>query len=146
MIPPIANGYITSDYGYRNLNGVKEFHPGLDISSKKQNTPVYCVVSGKIIALGWSNPNDFKASFGLRIWIKITDTLYMVYGHLALIDSDLKVGMELYEGNQIGIMGSTGKSTAAHLHLECRSLPSVKGSHNTKDCIEMINKIRGIYI
>lgn len=146
MTQPIVSGYITSDYGYRVLNGKKEFHPGLDISSLQASAPVYCAIGGKIIAIGWSNPEDKKASFGLRVWVKVNESLYIVYGHLALIDSDLKKGMELHEGNQIGIMGSTGKSFGVHLHIEARSMANIQGSHNTKECIDFINRIKALYV
>lgn len=145
MIQPVTNGYITSEYGYRVLNGVKQFHPGLDISCKIQSAPIYCALSGKIISIGWSNENDHKKDFGLRVWIKVNDNLYVVYGHLSLIDSDLKNGMDIYEGNQLGFMGNTGNSQGIHLHLEARSFPNLRGSTETEECKEFIQKIRRMY-
>lgn len=116
MRKPIENGYITSDYGYRVLNGVKQFHPGLDISTKDEVPQIVSAFKCKIVTCGWSN------SFGNRIWAKILEGeyagKYVVYAHMKSIEEGLEVGDILEEGDKIGIMGNTGLSAGAHLHFE----------------------------
>lgn len=120
---PVKDGYITSKYGERILNGKKEFHPGIDIGSKSDNPIIYCAISGTVVASGWSD------SFGWRVWVKIEPNLFSVYGHMKEIDSQIHNGMEIKEGNPIGIMGNTGHSFGRHLHYEHRTMPNVKGAH-----------------
>jgi murein DD-endopeptidase MepM/ murein hydrolase activator NlpD len=129
---PVKDGYITSEYGPRELNGKKEFHPGLDIGSKSDQPGIYCAISGTVVASGWSD------SFGNRVWICCGSNLYVVYGHMAKINDDIKIGLKINEGNPIGIMGSTGHSFGRHLHYEHRTLLNIKGSHINPEIIRKL--------
>jgi murein DD-endopeptidase MepM/ murein hydrolase activator NlpD len=125
MRKPIEDGYITSGYGNRVINGVTQFHPGLDISTKNEVPQIVSVFKCKVTTCGFSN------SFGNRVWAKILEGdyvgLYVAYAHMKSIEEGIEVGDILEEGDKIGIMGNTGWSEGAHLHFELRTLPNMNG-------------------
>lgn len=132
-IKPVKDGYITSKYGDRILNGKKEFHPGIDIGSKEEFPIIYSAFKSKVSVCGWSD------TFGWRVWTKILEGphagLSTVYAHMHKIDPNIKIGLELEEGSIIGIMGNTGHSFGKHLHFEIRPEPTKPG--NSVDPIEV---------
>lgn len=104
----------TSFFGYRSDpfdDGRAEFHPGIDFKGKKGDA-VKCTASGKVIFAGWSN------GYGKCIRIAHINSFETVYGHLSRIK--VKVGQQVNVGDEIGLVGSTGHSTGAHLHYEVR--------------------------
>ena len=104
----------TSFFGYRSDpfdSGNAEFHPGIDFKGKKGDE-VKCTASGKIVFAGWSN------GYGKCIRIQHINNFQTVYGHLSRIL--VKEGQEVNVGDKIGLVGSTGHSTGAHLHYEVR--------------------------
>jgi len=125
---PVKDGYITSEYGMRILNGKSEFHPGLDIGSKSDEPIIYCALSGKIVVSGLSQ------SFGYRVWVKVNN-FYVVYAHMKEINEQIKPGFFINEGNPIGIMGDTGLSFGRHLHYEHRTMPDLTGQHLNPEII-----------
>jgi murein DD-endopeptidase MepM/ murein hydrolase activator NlpD len=105
---------ITSLFGFRNNpfeSGKKEFHPGIDFKGKKGDA-VKCTANGKVIYAGWAG------GYGNCIRIAHANYFETVYGHLSKIN--IKVGQLVSVGDIIGEVGSTGRSTAAHLHYEIR--------------------------
>lgn len=130
---PVDDGYITSGYGERILNGKKEFHPGIDIGSKQPSPFVYSPYAGIVQNAGYSE------SFGRRVWIKLESGLYMVLAHLEFINPNLKYKTEIIAGEYIGIMGNTGKSYGRHLHIEIRKDPYKPG--NSIEPIEIIKTL-----
>lgn len=108
-----SDAKITSKFGKRTdpVTGEKNHqHNGIDIAMPK-NTPVHSIVSGKVIenkrdAHGWGN----------YIAIQWDDGKIYSYLHLNTI-SDKKVGTIIQAGDEIGKVGSTGKSTWPHLHI-----------------------------
>lgn len=124
MVPvkPVADGKISSPYGVRRtLFGETRIHLGLDIVSPTPDAPIYAAFSGTVIKAGW---ND---NFGNRIWLKRDDGLFDVYAHLKIISSGVHEGAYIKQGQQIGIMGNTGRSTGVHLHYETRTAPNLTG-------------------
>jgi murein DD-endopeptidase MepM/ murein hydrolase activator NlpD len=104
----------TSFFGYRNDpfdDGHAEFHPGIDFKGKRGDE-VKCTASGKVVFAGWSG------GYGNCIRIAHINNFETVYGHLSRIK--VKVGQEVNVGDEIGLVGSTGHSTGAHLHYEVR--------------------------
>lgn len=104
----------TSFFGYRSDpfdSGHAEFHPGIDFKGKRGDD-VKCTASGKIVFAGW------YGGYGNCIRIAHINNLETVYGHLSRIL--VKVGQEVSVGDKIGLVGSTGHSTGAHLHYEVR--------------------------
>ncbi|MEE9441417.1 MAG: M23 family metallopeptidase [candidate division Zixibacteria bacterium] len=106
-----ARGYPSSGYGTRNdpFTGLKEFHPGLDISNSN-GTPIYATAEGKITAV--------RINGGLGKMVSIDHGYGFItrYGHLS--DYKVKVGQRVKRGDIIGLMGSTGYTTGPHLHYE----------------------------
>jgi len=104
----------TSFFGYRNDpfdDGRAEFHPGIDFKGKRGDE-VKCTASGKVVFAGWAG------GYGNCIRIAHINNFETVYGHLSRIK--VKVGQEVNVGDEIGLVGSTGHSTGAHLHYEVR--------------------------
>jgi len=117
---PLANGYVTSEYGYRDLygNGSYAFHYALDLSSSnKYNSAVYSAASGKVVkVLHSSSGGGNQVIIHHNIIANGKSTKYTTYYcHLASIS--VKAGDIVTKNTVIGIMGTTGNSTGPHLHF-----------------------------
>lgn len=109
-MPLYVRTYISSGFGYRTspFGGVSsEFHNGLDFPAP-MGTPVYVTASGKVDQVGW-NP-----IFGLMILVNHENGQYTLYGHLS--EAKVTRGQSVQQGDFIGAVGSTGRSTGPHLH------------------------------
>lgn len=104
-------GAITSSFGLRSdpITGVKDFHTGLDIRGA-MNTPVKAPSDGVVAFAGWSNV------YGNFILLKHENNIVTMYGHLNKIN--VEKGENVKQGNVIGVVGTTGRSTGPHLHFE----------------------------
>lgn len=100
-----APGRITSPYGYRRGG----FHHGMDIGAP-YGASVLAAKGGTVILAGWNG------NLGECVIIDHGDGLESRYGHLSVIS--VSVGDSVSGGQVIGQVGSTGRSTGAHLHLE----------------------------
>jgi hypothetical protein len=87
-------------------------HWGIDIAGKMGN-PIYASDNGVVVYAGW---NDW--GYGEMIVIDHGDGWQTLYAHLSVIN--VGCGQEVYQGDTIGLMGSTGSSTGPHLHFEMR--------------------------
>lgn len=105
--------WISSGFGWRKspFTGLREFHRGLDISSRR-GTPIIAPADGTVITAG----KDLH--LGRFIKIKHNDTFTTLYGHL--LEHKVKKGQTVERGDLIGLMGNTGMSTGYHLHYEVR--------------------------
>jgi len=105
-----VRGRISSPYGYRSspFTGERQFHSGLDISSS-YGTPVRAAMSGRVNSAGWDN------TFGNYVVINHHSGYRTLYAHLSEIR--VKSGTYVSQGERIGDVGSTGLSTAPHLHF-----------------------------
>lgn len=89
-----------------------KFRTGVDIGNKP-GTAVYAAASGKVIisrATGWNG------GYGAYIVIQHQNGLQTVYAHLS--ETVIATGTSVKQGQLIGKMGSTGRSTGTHLHFE----------------------------
>lgn len=105
---------LTSYFGYRNdpFNSSKaEFHPGIDFKGRR-GEPARCTADGRVVFAGWDG------GYGNCVKIAHANNYETLYGHLSRIT--VKVGQEVSVGQKIGEIGSTGRSTGAHLHYEIR--------------------------
>jgi murein DD-endopeptidase MepM/ murein hydrolase activator NlpD len=75
--------------------------------------PVYASDSGVVVTAGWNS-----SGYGNVIMIDHGTGYSSVYGHLSQINVSLCQGVT--QGQLIGLAGSTGNSTGAHLHFEIR--------------------------
>lgn len=101
-----ARGVFTSGYGWR----WGRMHKGIDIANSV-GTPILAVQSGRVTYSGW---ND--GGYGYLVEITHPDGSRSLYAHQSRIL--VQVGEEVAQGQQIGQMGSTGRSTGPHLHFE----------------------------
>lgn len=126
---------ITSTRGYRNIGSGKEYHGGLDIVAVDDKT-VRAIADGVCYCLTEKN------GFGTYIRQLLPDGRRIYYGHMSkwLVSNGTKVK----KGDKIGIMGSTGRSTGAHTHLEIRIPGTSKTSEDIADFCGIDNKI-GLY-
>jgi murein DD-endopeptidase MepM/ murein hydrolase activator NlpD len=88
-----------------------EFHKGQDISAP-WGTPVVATADGVVTIAGWLR------GYGWVVYVDHGNGLSTRYGHLSRID--VAVGQTLKRGEQLGLVGSTGRSTGPHLHYEVR--------------------------
>jgi len=89
------------------------YHQALDIASPA-SPPVLAADSGTVVYAGCIN-----WGYGCHVIIDHGNGYQTLYGHLS--SYAVEVGNSVGQGNQIGIMGSTGRSTGTHLHFEIRS-------------------------
>ncbi len=110
-LPDTSPGRITSQFGHRRdpFSGHARSHGGLDIAAP-QGTPVLSVGRGTVVRASWSE------SFGNVVEIEHEDGVRSRYAHQHRLD--VRVGDQVEAGEQIGAVGSTGRSTGDHLHLE----------------------------
>lgn len=113
FIWPVSSHTISSEYGYRTdpINGTTSYHSGVDIAASS-GTPISAVADGEV---AWSY---YSSSAGNWIGIDHGDGVYSVYMHCSL--SIVSPGDIVSQGDVIGYVGSTGRSTGPHLHLSIR--------------------------
>lgn len=114
---------ISSAFGKRIIGGKEEFHKGIDFAVPV-GTPVRACLKGNVIAAGYENPKDEKQGFGLRVWIqgKFEDRdVYFWMGHLSAIRIQ-PLAKWTERGQEIGLSGSTGRSTGPHLHVGMKDI------------------------
>jgi murein DD-endopeptidase MepM/ murein hydrolase activator NlpD len=87
-------------------------HPGIDIAAGL-GAPLYASDTGVVVFSGWST-----RGYGNLIIIDHGNGWQTAYAHLSQIN--LACGAAIYQGQLIGLSGSTGNSTGAHLHFEMR--------------------------
>lgn len=107
-----TNGTMTSGYGWRNLGAGPEFHYGIDLANSS-GTPVVAAADGVV---SYAAP---LSTYGNCIIVthSVNGEIYTtVYAHLS--GFSVSKGSVVSKGQQIGSMGSTGRSTGPHLHFE----------------------------
>ena len=110
---PVKTGYISSRFGLRKdpIHGHSRLHKGLDIAARS-GTFVYALGKGKVIFSG------YKKGFGNVVEIQHGSSVISRYAHLDM--SLIDVGREIDGSEILGVVGTTGRSTGPHLHLEVR--------------------------
>ena len=109
---PLSCSYrITSYFGPRAdpFTGVASSHTGIDMAVS-QGTPIKAAMGGKIAAVGFTNV------YGYYVIINHENGYQTLYAHM-LRKSPVNVGQRVSQGEQIGLVGSTGYSTGPHLHF-----------------------------
>lgn len=119
---PIDTPYISSDYGWRTLRGRRSFHNGIDfvkpIAANTSGSPIYAAKGGTITRLVTQEDGN---GGGVRVRIQSSENPNIEYNYFHMLtDSNdhLSLGQVVNQGDQIGEVGSTGSSTAPHLHFE----------------------------
>lgn len=134
FIKPISDPItVTSEFGWRTspINGAQELHNGIDLVNGNPNTPIYASAAGEVMVAA-----NYPDSYGLYIVIKHSNDKYTGYAH----NSQLQVsqGQKVKQGQQIGVMGTTGTSTGNHCHFQIMNdiWPAVSGFYNPRDFIQ----------
>ena len=104
---PVAQGRLTSRFGPRGSRP----HNGVDYAAP-HGTAVYAAGDGVVDKLYTS------ASYGNYVRIRHDNEFHTAYAHLAGFARGLRVGVRVRRGQVIGAVGSTGRSSAPHLHYE----------------------------
>ncbi|MEZ5536982.1 MAG: M23 family metallopeptidase [Thiolinea sp.] len=108
---PVKKGYISSPFGQRRdpFNGRSRMHGGIDFAGPR-GTEIHSVAGGVVSFVGR------KGGYGNVVEVDHGDELISRYAHLnkALVEK----GAVVSKADRIALMGSTGRSTGPHLHLE----------------------------
>tara|TARA_Y100000996_G_C22525673_1_gene644332 strand:- start:335 stop:1414 length:1080 start_codon:yes stop_codon:yes gene_type:complete len=113
MKTPINGARLSSSFGMRKhpIDGFNKMHRGTDFAAPK-GTPIMASGDGVIVRAKWCGGG------GNCIKIKHNSTYSTVYAHMSKFATGMKVGRRVKQGQVIGYVGSTGKSTGPHLHYE----------------------------
>lgn len=116
---PYKSGMVTltSRYGWRELNGQRDYHKGIDLSGTDKVLVAPCdgiIGSSAII----SDKSDLTWQWGNYIRIDTPDGLQVFMCHMT--ERKVKVGERVKAGDTVGVEGSTGYSFGSHCHFEIR--------------------------
>ena len=108
-----VNGRLMGGYGQRSdpFSGEGAMHTGVDISAP-QGTPVRATADGIVLHAGWNG------GYGRCVIIDHGNNYQTWYAHLSRMD--VIEGEEIRQGEVVGAVGTTGRSTGSHLHYEVR--------------------------
>jgi murein DD-endopeptidase MepM/ murein hydrolase activator NlpD len=112
--PIKMNVEFTSGFGVRSdpFHAGAAMHPGIDLAGQ-YGTPIYATADGTVLRSGWNS-----GGYGNLVEIDHGRGITTRYGHMSAIL--VSAGQHITRGQQIGRMGSTGRSTGNHLHYEVR--------------------------
>jgi murein DD-endopeptidase MepM/ murein hydrolase activator NlpD len=112
-LTPIDGARISSGYGRRKhpVLGYTKMHRGVDFAAPR-GTPVYAGGRGVVEVAGR------KGSYGKYIRIRHNSTYKTAYAHLKGFARGVRKGRRVRQGQVIGYVGTTGRSTGPHLHYE----------------------------
>ena len=113
MKTPINGARLSSAFGMRKhpIDGFNKMHRGTDFAAP-MGTPIMASGSGLITRARWCGGG------GNCIKIKHNSTYETIYAHMKNFARGIKEGVRVKQGQIIGYVGSTGKSTGPHLHYE----------------------------
>ncbi len=113
MKTPINGARLSSKFGLRKhpIDGYNKMHRGTDFAAP-EGTPIMASGDGIILKSSWCGGG------GNCIKIKHNSTYSTIYAHLSKFANGIRKGKRIKQGQIIGYVGSTGKSTGPHLHYE----------------------------
>lgn len=114
---PMTGTYrTTSDYGWRvdPFTGARSLHGGIDFQHVQSGQPVIAALDGMVV----QSLMDPTTGYGNYVDIDHGGGLVTRYAHLQ--ERSVTKGQEISAGEQVGIEGTTGRSTGDHLHFEVR--------------------------
>ena len=148
MKTPINGARLSSPFGMRKhpIDGFNKMHKGTDFAAPK-GTPIMASGNGIVKKAGWCGGG------GNCIKIRHNSAYETIYAHMYKFARGIKSGVRVKQGQIIGYVGSTGKSTGPHLHYEVivngkkvnsqkLKLPSGKILKGTNRKLFETNKIR----
>ena len=113
MKTPIDGARLSSGFGNRRhpVLGYNKMHKGIDFAAKK-GTPIYAAGDGII------ERANFYGGYGRYIRIRHNSQYKTVYAHLSKFAKKIKKNVKVKQGQVIGYVGTSGRSTGPHLHYE----------------------------
>ena len=113
MKTPINGARLSSPFGMRKhpIDGFNKMHRGTDFAAP-MGTPIMASGDGVIKKASWCGGG------GNCVVIKHNSTYQTIYAHMSKFASGIRSGVRVKQGQIIGYVGSTGKSTGPHLHYE----------------------------
>jgi murein DD-endopeptidase MepM/ murein hydrolase activator NlpD len=113
MKTPINGARLSSPFGMRKhpIDGFNKMHRGTDFAAP-MGTPIMASGDGVIKKAGWCGGG------GNCVVIRHNSTYQTVYAHMSKFATGIRSGVRVKQGQTIGYVGSTGKSTGPHLHYE----------------------------
>jgi len=104
---PLPGFEVLSKFGPRPGH----FHTGIDLRARRGGgDPVLAARDGRVVRA------ETRSGYGRMVELVHDDGFSTRYAHLRRID--VKLGQRVRQGDRIGIVGSTGRATTAHLHFE----------------------------
>ena len=113
MKTPINGARLSSPFGMRKhpIDGFNKMHRGTDFAAP-MGTPIMASGDGVVKKAGWCGGG------GNCVVIKHNSSYQTIYAHMSKFAKGIKSGKRVKQGQTIGYVGSTGKSTGPHLHYE----------------------------
>jgi murein DD-endopeptidase MepM/ murein hydrolase activator NlpD len=113
MRTPVDGARLSSGFGRRKhpILGYTKLHRGADFAAPT-GTPIMAAGDGVVVSLGRNG------HYGKYIQIRHNSTYSTAYAHMSAYRRGLKRGSRVRQGQTIGYVGSTGRSTGPHLHYE----------------------------
>ena len=113
MKTPINGARLSSPFGMRKhpIDGFNKMHQGTDFAAPL-GTPIMASGDGIVKKAGWCGGG------GNCVKIRHNSTYQTIYAHMSKFARGIKTGVRVKQGQIIGYVGSTGKSTGPHLHYE----------------------------
>ena len=113
MKTPINGARLSSPFGMRKhpIDGFNKMHKGTDFAAP-MGTPIMASGDGVVKKAGWCGGG------GNCVKIKHNSTYQTIYAHMSKFARGIKPGVRVKQGQTIGYVGTTGKSTGPHLHYE----------------------------
>lgn len=120
-LPVDVNYTVSSEFGWRVLWGANDYHLGIDLACAA-NTAVYAANAGTVVE------SQYHYSYGNYVLIDHGGGIATLYAHMN--DRWVSAGDTVVQGQQIGLVGTTGSSSGYHLHFEVRENGTVTEPRN----------------
>jgi len=113
MRKPVKGARFTSGFGYRRhpILGTRRMHTGTDWAAPR-GTPILAPGDGTVVFVGR------KGGYGKHIRLKHGNGYMTTFSHMQRFAKNIRKGVKVKQGQVIGRIGSTGRSTGPHLHYE----------------------------
>ncbi|MEO2202496.1 M23 family metallopeptidase [Paenibacillus pabuli] len=127
---PAKDARISSAVGWRVLARGKDYHTGVDISTRREGQDaIVAAMDGTVIKAGPAS------GYGNAIYMRHelddgkggTLTVYTIYGHMKQKNIFVKVGDKIKAGTKIALIGNEGGSYGAHAHVDLRLPNNIDG-------------------
>jgi murein DD-endopeptidase MepM/ murein hydrolase activator NlpD len=140
LAPIITGGSVTTAYGVKGSTWAAGYHTGEDWNAPDDyGKPAYSAVEGKVVFAGTSG--GWGPAYGKHVIVQDATSERTAHCHLSSIIVGL--GENVVAGQELGLVGNTGNTTGAHVHVERRHRPFTYGSDEkpARDLPRPANKV-----